>query len=476
MSITEMTALSLAQKLHTGELKITQALDAYYAAIGASDLNCYTVLCKEQAYARAAEVQARLDAGDARSALAGVPVAVTDLICTMGIETTCGSNMLRGFVPPFDAAVIEKLAAADLILLGKTNLDEFAMGSSTQTSAFGPTKNPHDPARTPGGSAGGAAAAVAAGEAPIALGSDTGGGLRQPASHCGVTGLKPTYGAVSRHGLVAYASSMDQIGPIARDAADCAALFGIIQGKDERDSTSMAPPAPAERPPLKKGALRVGLPKEFFGEGVSPEVAEAVLALKDKLAAQGAQVGECSLPLTEYAVPAYYILACAEASSNLARFDGIKYGHASEKAQNLRDTYLLSRSEGFGMEAKQRVMLGNLALSAGQYDAYYNKALRAKRLIQQSFFDAFEEFDVLLAPAAPTTAPLLGETGSTAMCLGDVCTVPASIAGLPALSVPSGTDANGMPIGAQLIGRPFEEGVLLEVASSLSPKTPPAAT
>ena len=463
MSITELTALELAQKLRGGELKITQILDAYYDRIQRSDLNCYTSLCREHAYARAAEVQARLDAGGVRSALAGVPIAVKDLICTKGLETTCASKMLRGFVPPYDATVIEMINAADMIILGKTNMDEFAMGSTTETSAYGPTKNPRDPSRVPGGSSGGSAAAVAAGEAPIALGSDTGGSIRQPAAYCGVTGLKPTYGAVSRYGLIAYASSLDQIGPIARDAADCAALFDIIKGRDKKDSTSMELP---DKPAKPLRGLKIGVPKEFFGEGLSPEVAAAVLTAKDKLVDMGATAGECSLPMAEYAIPTYYIIACAEACSNLSRYDGIKYGHSSEKARNLLETYILSRSEGFGMEVKRRIMLGNFVLSSGYFDAYYKKALQAKRLIQQSFTSAFERYDIILGPVAPTTAPKLGESLSDPlkMYLSDIYTVMVNIAGLPAVSAPCGADGNGLPIGLQLIGRPFEEGTLLGAA------------
>lgn len=465
-NITTLTALQLAQKLHSGQIKISEALDAYYAAIEASELNCYTTLCKEHAYARAAEIQARLDAGEVRSPLAGVPFAVKDLISTKGLETTCASKMLQGYVPPYDATVIEKINAADMIVMGKANMDEFAMGSTTETSFYGPTKNPRNPAHVPGGSSGGSAAAVAAGEAPIALGSDTGGSIRQPAAYCGVTGLKPTYGAVSRYGLIAYASSLDQIGPVGRDAADCAALFDIIKGEDPKDSTSCAEAR------LLRGdgkQLRIGLPKEFFGEGVSPEVAQAVLAAKDQLVAQGAVAGECSLPMAEYAVPTYYIIACAEACSNLSRYDGIKYGHSSAEAHNLRDTYILSRSEGFGMEVKKRIMLGNFVLSSGYFDAYYKKALQAKWLIQQSFFKAFEEFDVILGPVAPATAPKLGEslTDPLRMYLSDIYTVMVNLAGLPAISVPCGADSAGLPIGLQLIGRPFDEAALLELASKL---------
>jgi len=471
MSITTLTALTLAARLHAGEIKIAEALDAYYAAIDASENNCWITLCKEQAYARGLEIQARLDAGEVRSPLAGVPIAVRDSICTKDIETTCASEMLRGFVPPFDAAVIEKINAADMLILGKTNMDEFAMGFTTETSAWGPVKNPRDPAHTAGD---GAAAAVAAGEAPIALGSDTGGAIRQSAAHCGVTGLRPTYGAVSRHGLVAHVSSLDQIGPIGRSARDCAALFDIIRGKDERDGTSVdADKAHFFRGGCSEGAggvrgLRIGIPNEFFGEDLHPGVAKAVLAAKDNLTAMGAQAGEYSLSLMDYAIPTYYIIACAEASSNLSRYDGITFGHASEKAQNLRDSYLFSRGEGFGMEAKRRVMLGNLVLSSGCYEAYYKKALQAKRLIRDAFTRAFENFDLILGPVAPTAAPRLGESLSDPpqMYLGDIYTVMPSLAGLPAVSIPCGKDSRGLPVGFQLIGRPFAEGTLLGVAGA----------
>jgi len=386
MSITSLSALALAEKLHTGALTIAQALDACYAKIEASGQANFAALCKSQAYARAAEIQARLDAGDIRSPLAGVPVAADDLICTKGIETGAGSKALEGFIPPYDAAVIEKINAADMILLGKTKVGEFGMS----------------------GDICGAAAAVAAGEAPIALGGDTGGALRQSAARCGVFALRPTYGAVSRFGLAAYASSMDQIGPVARDVADCAALFEIIKGKDERDCMSMDT-APA---PLREGGWPAG---------------------------QGGAIA--SLPHIDYALPTFEILACAEASSNLARIDGIKCGHASEKAQNLRDTYVLSRSEGLRLEAKRRVMLGNLVLSAGQYEQYYVKAMRARRLIQQALLAALETCGALSAPADD-----------------EASLVTASLAGLPALALPD---------GRQLIGRPFGEGALLEIAQNL---------
>jgi aspartyl-tRNA(Asn)/glutamyl-tRNA(Gln) amidotransferase subunit A len=344
------------------------------------------------------------------------------------------------------------------------------MGSTTETSAYGPTKNPANPSHVPGGSSGGSAAAVAAFEAPIALGSDTGGSIRQPASYCGVTGLKPTYGAVSRYGLIAYASSLDQIGPIGRDTADCAALFEIIRGKDERDSTSMNAEYGTQNAEWSIDQLRIGIPKEFFGEGLNPEVAAAVLAAKDKLVAMGAAAEEISLPMVGYAVPTYYIIACAEACSNLSRYDGIKYGYSSKSAQNLRDTYILSRSEGFGMEVKRRIMLGNFVLSSGYFDAYYKKALQAKRLIQQAYFDALKHFDVILGPVAPATAPRLDESLSDPlkMYLSDIYTVTVNISGLPGISVPCGADSAGLPIGVQLIGRPFDETTLLRTAESLS--------
>jgi len=399
MPITSLPALALAQKLHAGELSIVQALDACYAAIEASGAQNFAALCKEHAYARAGEIQARLDAGDIRSPLAGVPVAVQDNICTHGIATEAGSKALAGFVPPFDAAVIEKINAADMVLLGKTALDEFAMGSSVN----------------------GAAAAVAAGEAPIALGSDTGGELRRSAARCGLAALRPTYGAVSRFGLVAHASSMDQIGPIARNTADCAALFDIIKGHDPRDSTSVeTTPAPLPRGPREARRL-CGV----VCEGGWP-------------AGQG---GVKPLPFLDYALPTFTILACAEACSNLARYDGIKYGHASEKARNLRETYVLSRSEGFGPQAKRRVLLGNFTLSAGNYETYYVKAMQARRLVQQALFEALEGCDALIAPADDEASLVM-----------------ASLAGLPALALPD---------GRQLIGRAFEEGALLGAGESL---------
>ena len=459
MDITKLTALDLAACLRKKELTAAEVLDAYYAAIEAGGLNCFITLCKEQAYAQAASVQQLLNAdGDVPSALAGIPIAVKDNICTRGVRTTCASKALENFLPPYDAAVMEKLRDAGLVVLGKTNMDEFGMGSASASSFFGPVKHPLDPVRSPGGSSGGSAAAVAACEAPLALGSDTGGSIRQPAAHCGIVGLKPTYGAVPRYGLVAYASSMDQIGPMARNAGDCAALFDIMKGKDERDSTSMEYPT---LPARDMQGLRIGIPVEFFDD-LDPAIANAVLSIKDKLAAMGACVEECSLPVLGYAVPAYYALASAEASSNMARFDGIKYGHSSENALDLAATYLKSRSEGFGLEVKRRIMLGNFVLGAERYETYYTKALQARRLIRQACDALFERFDALLTPIAPTTAPKLGEPSAYS---NDRFTCTPSIAGLPAIAFPCGADASGMPIGAQLIGRPFEDGTLLGAIS-----------
>ncbi|MDR1734412.1 MAG: Asp-tRNA(Asn)/Glu-tRNA(Gln) amidotransferase subunit GatA [Oscillospiraceae bacterium] len=473
MNITELTALELAQQLHTKRLSIAQVLDAYYAAIAEKneELQAYISVCgKELTYARAAEIQARLDVGEIRSPLAGVPIAVKDVICTAGIPTTCGSRTLEHFLPPYNATIVERILAADMILLGKTNCDEFAMGSTTETSYFGITKNPRDTSRVPGGSSGGSAAAVAGNLAPIALGTDTGGSIRQPAAYCGIAGLKPTYGAVSRYGLIAYASSLDQAGPMGKNAADCAALFGIICGPDERDSTSAK--GYRYEPPLQ-GAMplrgtRIGIPQEFLSEALQPEIKQTIDSLTQKLQAEGAAIVSVSLPQLAYAVPTYYIMACAECCSNLSRYDGIKYGHSAD-AESLRETYIRSRSEGFGLECKRRVMLGNFVLSSGYFDAYYMKALKVRRLIQNAYLKAFESCDVILGPVAPTTAPRIGESldDPLAMYLSDIYTVTVNLAGLPGLSLPIGKDSNGLPIGLQLIGKPYEDAFLLALGEAL---------
>ncbi len=472
MDITSLSALELAAKIHSGEIKIRQAVDAYYNSIDNNDsiYNCYITLCKDEAYAQADEIQARIDSGDIRSPLAGVPIAVKDNMCTKGILTTCGSKILGNFKPTYNATAISKLYDADVIILGKVNMDEFAMGSTTETSASGSTYNPWNVNHVPGGSSGGSAAAVAAKEAVAALGSDTGGSIRQPSSFCGVTGLKPTYGSVSRKGLVAFASSLDQIGPVAHNAADCAAIFEIISGKDSGDGTSMD----FEKFDYKKAmdidvkGKKIGIPTDFFGEGLNADIRARVMDAADELRRLGAEIEEFPMPIVKYAIPTYYIIACAEACSNLSRYDGIKYGYSAPDVETLRETYFKSRSEGFGMEVKRRIMLGNFVLSSGYYDAYYKKALQAKRLIQKSFLDAFEKYDIILGPVYPTTAPKCGESLSDPlkMYLGDIYTVMINIAGLPAISVPCGFDSDGLPIGLQLIGKPFGEDVLLGVGNA----------
>ncbi|MCC8023316.1 MAG: Asp-tRNA(Asn)/Glu-tRNA(Gln) amidotransferase subunit GatA [Clostridiales bacterium] len=477
MELQHISALELAQKIRDRELSAPEAVEAVAARV--QDLygtyRCYTSFETEAALEAAQRVQEKLDRGEAAGPLAGVPIGIKDNICTKGTATTCSSKMLAEFKPVYNATVIDRLTAQDMIPLGKLNMDEFAMGSTTETSCFGATKNPWNPEHVPGGSSGGAAAAVAAGEAVAALGSDTGGSIRQPASFCGVTGLKPTYGAVSRFGLIAYASSLDQIGPIARSAADAAAVFSAICGKDPRDGTSMET-APFSLDEILKTDVKgktVGIPEDYFGEGIAPEVAEAVMAGAAVLESLGAKVEKFQLPIVKYAIPAYYIIACAEACSNLSRYDGIKYGFRAEGCEELRDVSRKSRAEGFGMEVKKRIMLGNFVLSSGYYDAYYNKALQAKGLISKAFHEAFEQYDFLLGPVAPGTAPKLGESlrNPLEMYLGDIYTVMINIAGLPAVSIPCGFDKQGLPVGMQLIGRPFEERVILQAAHAYQSTT-----
>ena len=428
MEIYEMTALEVAEKIKNKEISAAEAVESVAKSVEQKDdtYNCYTSFDKESALAQAELVQKKINSGESVSPLAGVPVGIKDNICTKGQITSCASKILYNFKPPYDATVINKLKAADMIPLGKLNMDEFAMGSTTETSYYGETKNPWDITRVPGGSSGGAAASVAADESVIALGSDTGGSIRQPCSFCGVTGLKPTYGAVSRYGLIAYASSLDQIGPIGKNVLDVASVFNVIKGKDKKDGTSVKTAA-------------------------------------DTLKSLGAEVEEFSMPIVKYAIPTYYIIACAEACSNLSRFDGIKYGYKAEDCNNLRDVYFKSRSEGFGMEVKKRIMLGNFVLSSGYFDAYYKKALQAKGLICKAFGEAFEKYDFLIGPVAPTTALKMGEglSDPLAMYLGDIYTVMINIAGLPSLALPCGFDSSNMPIGMQLIGKPFDEKTIL---------------
>lgn len=469
MKLYEQTAHALHELLVKKEVSAAELTDAFLARMDAVDDKVRAYITRLDGAARdaAAAVDAKLARGEAIGPLEGIPGAVKDNICTKGVKTTCASKMLEHFVPPYDATVVEKLRAAGPVLLGKANLDEFAMGGSTENSAFFPTRNPWDLDCVPGGSSGGSAAAVAAGTAAWALGSDTGGSIRQPASFCGVVGLKPTYGRVSRYGLVAFASSLDQIGPVARDVTDCALLLNAIAGHDPKDSTSINQAVPDYTQALVNDVkgLKIGLPKEYFVKGMDEEVEQAVRAAIAKLESLGAEVVEVSMPHTEYAVSAYYLIAPAEASSNLARYDGVSYGARVEGA-DIVEMYKKTRSEKFGPEVKRRIMLGTYALSAGYYDAYYLKALKVRTLIKQDFDRAFEKADVLVAPTAPTPAYKLGEMVSDPikMYLQDICTIPVNLAGVPGISLPCGYSAAGLPIGLQIIGRPLAEETLLRAA------------
>ncbi len=468
MELCKLTALELAAAIRAGEVSPADAVRAAQAAIEThqGENNAFVTVTPEQALdqAKALENQAR----EGRSPLFGVPMAYKDNICTKAVKTSCASRILGDFAPPYDATVVEKLTANRAVSMGKLNMDEFAMGSTSETSFYGPVKNPWDLTRASGGSSGGAAAAVAAGEVWYAIGSDTGGSIRQPAAYCGVTGMKPTYGTVSRYGLIAYASSLDQMGPIARSAADCAAVLDAIQGQDRRDGTSL----PGEYGKLLSSltgdvrGLRIGIPADCFGEGLDPEVRSAVLAVADVLKSRGASVEEFSLPVMKYVVPTYYIIACAEASSNLSRFDGVKYGWRAEGYEDLTDLYNRTRTEGFGKEVKRRILLGTFVLSTGYYDAYYKKALQVKAVIKKAYDEAFERYDLLLTPVAPTTAPKLGESLSDPlkMYLSDIYTVPVNLAGLPGISFPCGFDGRGLPIGAQLVGPVLGDAVILNAA------------
>jgi len=472
----DLSSLQLAQKLHNKEIGVVEATKEMLNAIEHSKaLNIAITVCEKEALAQAEKVQKRIDKGEIASPLAGVPMAIKDNICTKGINTTCGSKMLYNFKPPYNATAANKLEQADTILCAKMNMDEFAMGSTTETSYFGQVKNPWNIEYVPGGSSGGSAAAVAARSAFFTLGSDTGGSIRQPCSFCGVTGIKPTYGRVSRYGLIAYGSSLDQIGPIARTAEDVAAVLDIIAGYDKADSTSLNQSAGGYLAALKgdvKG-LKIGIPKEYFTTGLDEEVKQSVLSAAKELESMGAILEEFSLPMTEYAIPAYYIIASAEASSNLSRYDGIKYGYRPEKSEDLLDLYLKARSEGFGREVKRRIMLGAFALSSGYYDAYYKKALQTKALIKKAFDDAFNKYDIILSPTAPTAALKLGESldDPLKMYLGDIYTVSVNLAGLPALAAPCGFTKSGLPIGMQFIGKPLSENVLLNTAFAYQQKT-----
>lgn len=465
-----LTAVELGRKIKNKEISVTEATTAYLDSMEAKeqDINAFVTMDREGALARAAKVQKLIDEGKLTGPLAGVPVGIKDNMCVNGMLTTCASKILGNFKPTFTATAVEKLEEAGAVIVGKTNMDEFAMGSTSETSYFGVTKNPWDLKRVPGGSSGGSAAAVAAEEIPYALGSDTGGSIRQPAGFCGVTGMKPTYGRVSRYGLIAYGSSLDQIGPLAKDVTDCASILEVICGKDDRDSTSVKESGDDFTSALVddvKG-MKIGIPKDYFGEGLDPEVKENVLAAAKVLADKGAVIEEFDLSLVEYAIPAYYIIASAEASSNLERFDGVKYGYRTGEFADLHNMYKKTRSEGFGAEVKRRIMLGSFVLSSGYFDAYYMKALRTKALIKQAFDKAFEKYDVILGPVAPTTALKLGESLSDPikMYLGDIYTVSVNLAGLPGISLPCGTDSKGLPVGLQLLGKHFDEKTIIRAA------------
>ncbi|MCM1179672.1 MAG: Asp-tRNA(Asn)/Glu-tRNA(Gln) amidotransferase subunit GatA [Clostridium sp.] len=465
-----LTAVELGKKIKNKEISVVEATAAYLDCLEAKDkdINAFVTVDREGALKRAEEVQKLIEEGKLTGPLAGVPVGIKDNMCIEGMLTTCSSKILENFKPTYTATAVEKLMAAGAVVLGKTNMDEFAMGSTTETSYYGETRNPWDLNRVPGGSSGGSAAAVAAEEVPYALGSDTGGSIRQPAGFCGVTGIKPTYGRVSRYGLIAYGSSLDQIGPIAKDVTDCAVILEAICGKDDRDSTSVKEANDDFTKALVDDVtgMKIGIPRDYFGEGLDLEVREHVMAAVKALEAKGAVVEEFDLSLVEYAIPAYYIIASAEASSNLERFDGVKYGYRTKEFSDLHNMYKKTRSEGFGAEVKRRIMLGSFVLSSGYFDAYYMKALRTKALIKQAFDKAFEKYDVILGPVAPTTALKMGESLSDPikMYLGDIYTVSVNLAGLPGISLPCGRDSNGLPIGLQLLGKHFDEKSIIRAA------------
>ncbi|MCI8284322.1 MAG: Asp-tRNA(Asn)/Glu-tRNA(Gln) amidotransferase subunit GatA [Firmicutes bacterium] len=498
MEILKLTALELGEKIKSKEISCRQAVEEYLKAIDENDsvINAYITVLRDEALARADEVQAMIDRGElADSPLAGVPVAIKDNMCTKGVLTSAASNILNNFKPPYDATVVEKVKAAGGIIIGKVNMDEFAMGGSTETSHYGVTANPWDTKRVPGGSSGGSAAAVASGMAPYSLGSDTGGSIRQPAAFTGLTGIKPTYGSVSRYGLLAYASSLDQIGPVAHDIKDAAAALSMISGTDKRDSTSVIGYSADKSAAIKPGknnafdftdcfadeadpcakirGMKIGIPANYYGDGLDPEIKEAIFKAIDMLKAGGAVIEEFDMPIIDYAVPAYYIIACAEASSNLSRYDGIKYGRRTKEANDLIETYYKSRSEGFGAEVKRRIMLGSFVLSSGYFDAYYKKALQVRGLIKKAFDEAYEKYDAILSPVSPTVAYEIGGqiADPIAMYMADIYTVSVNLAGLPAVSVPCGFSKSGMPVGMQFIGDSFQEEKIIKMASAYQAMT-----
>ena len=474
MDILAYSAVELAQAIKAGETTAVEAMKAVLDRIDASEesIHAYVTIDREAALAKAEAVQKQIEAGELTGPLAGVPVAIKDNMCTEGVLTTCSSRILGNFIPTFTAEAVKNLEKAGAVMIGKTNMDEFAMGSTTETSAYGVTRNPWNTEHVPGGSSGGSAAAVAAEECFFALGSDTGGSIRQPASFCGVVGMKPTYGTVSRYGLIAYGSSLDQIGPLTKDVTDCATVMEAIASHDTKDSTSIDRTAIGKDTDFTSAliedvkGMKIGIPRDYFGDGLDSEVKEAVLAAAKALEAKGAIVEEFDLSLVEYAIPTYYTIAAAEASSNLERFDGIKYGYRTSEYEGLHNMYKKTRSEGFGPEVKRRIMLGSFVLSSGYYDAYYLKALRVKAMIRKAFDDAFSKYDLILGPVAPTTAPKLGESLSDPlkMYLGDIYTISVNLAGLPGISVPCGVDSQGLPIGMQLLADSFEEKKLIQAA------------
>ena len=470
MNITDLTVHELKEKLDKKELTVSEITKAYVDRINEKELDvkAFVNTLTEEALAKSKEIEEKINKGEITSNYAGIPIGIKDNMCTKGVKTTCSSKMLENFVAPYDATAVEKLNEENLINLGKLNMDEFAMGASTEYSASKKTSNPWDLNKVPGGSSGGSAAAVAAGLVPWALGSDTGGSIRQPASFCGVVGLKPTYGLVSRYGLVAFASSLDQIGPITKDVEDAAILLNMIAGHDEKDTTSINIEKKDYTKALKNDVkgLRIGIPKEYYGEGINPEVKETLKKAVEEYKAMGATVEEFSLPIAEYALATYYIIACAEASSNLGRFDGIRYGYRTENFENLRDIFINSRTEAFGAEVKRRIILGTYVLSSGYYDAYYKKAQQVRTLVKNEFEKAFEKYDVLITPTSPTVAFNIGQRSNNPleMYLADICTVSVNIAGLPGISVPCGVDSEGMPIGMQIIGKHFDEETILNAA------------
>ena len=476
MNITDLTVHELKEKLDKKEITITEITEAYVNRIVEKepDIKAFVTPLTDTALEKAKQIEEKVDNGEITSEFAGIPIGIKDNMCTKGVKTTCSSKMLENFIAPYDATVVEKLNNENLINLGKLNMDEYAMGTTTEHSAFKTTANPWDLNKVPGGSSGGSAAAVAAGMVPWALGSDTGGSIRQPASFCGIVGLKPTYGLESRYGLIAYASSLDQIGPITKDVKDAAILLNLIAGHDEKDTTSINIEKRDYTKALKNDVkgLKIGVPKDYFEEGINPEVRQAVKNAIEEYKAMGAIVEEFSLPIAEYALATYYIIACAEASSNLGRFDGIRYGYRTPDFENLKDIFVNSRTEGFGAEVKRRIILGTYVLSSGYYDAYYKKGQQVRTLIKNEFNKAFEKYDILITPTAPNVSFNIGEKSNNPLELymEDLCTVPINVAGVPSISIPCGLSENGMPIGMQIIGKHFDEETILNAAYTYEQK------